>query len=52
LVGGGQSLSSIPAHCGNGIIILHNEIAPGMEKLMQAFMKTLPVKDQAEDGGH
>jgi hypothetical protein len=35
-----------------GIIVLHNEIAPGMEKLMQAFMKTLPVKDQAEDGGH
>ena len=35
-----------------GIVILHNEIAPGMEKLMQAFMKTLPVKDQAEDGGH
>lgn len=37
---------------GTGIIILHNEIAPGMEKLMQAFMKTLPVKEQPEDDGH
>jgi CubicO group peptidase (beta-lactamase class C family) len=35
-----------------GIIILHNELSPGMEKLMQAFMKILPVKNQPENGGH
>ena len=30
---------------GTGIIILHNELAPGMQKLMEVFTKTLPVKD-------
>jgi CubicO group peptidase (beta-lactamase class C family) len=33
-----------------GIIILHNEIAPGMQKLMEVFTKTLPVKEP-EGGG-
>jgi hypothetical protein len=28
-----------------GIIILHNELAPGMQKLMEVFTKTLPVKE-------
>ena len=33
-----------------GIIILHNEIAPGIQKLMEIFTKTLPVKEP-EVGG-
>jgi CubicO group peptidase (beta-lactamase class C family) len=51
-VAGYLAVAMFQSTAGTGIIILHNELAPGMQKLMEVFTRTLPVKDRAEGGGH
>ncbi len=51
-VAGYLAVAMFQPTAGTGIIILHNELAPGMQKLMEVFTRTLPVKDRAEGGGH
>lgn len=50
-VAGYVALAMFQPTAETGIIILHNEIAPGMQKLMEVFTRALPVKDQPENGG-
>lgn len=44
-VSGYSALAYVQPAAQTGIIVLRNESALGMEKLMQVFMKTLPVKE-------